>query len=169
MVEFLFIFKHSKRFHCIAELLGVVVVYFSWGREANGRSNAVVFLRLLPTRHGADEHESTDPNTRQKQILHTTTYQIILIRVQHSTGRTWTITRLVNKKTLISSRQDLQLACSTIAANTTLCKHSRDSSQLRLHHSQKKALKIVGRWVDQERDNFRKCASVQPQLEACEH
>lgn len=55
VVQFLFIFKHPKRFHSITELLGVLVVYFSWGCEANGRSDAIMFLRLLPTRHGAAE------------------------------------------------------------------------------------------------------------------
>lgn len=67
MVEFFFIFKHSKRFHCIAELLGVVVVYFSWGREANRRGDAIVFLRLLPTRHGAAINVVQQI---KKQILH---------------------------------------------------------------------------------------------------
>lgn len=58
MVQFLFIFKHPKRLHSITELLGVLVVYFSWGCEANGRGDAIVFLRLLPTRHGAArEHD----------------------------------------------------------------------------------------------------------------
>lgn len=53
VVQFLFIFKHPKRFHSITKLLSVLVVYFSWGCKANGRSDAIVFLRLLPTRHGA--------------------------------------------------------------------------------------------------------------------
>lgn len=53
MVQFLFIFKHPKRFHSITESLGVLVVYFTWGCKANGRGDAIVFLRLLPTRHGA--------------------------------------------------------------------------------------------------------------------
>jgi len=53
MVQFLFVFKHPKRLHSVTELLGVLVVYFSWGCQANGRGDAVVFLRLLPARHGA--------------------------------------------------------------------------------------------------------------------
>lgn len=53
VVQFLFVFKHPKRFHSVAELLGVLVVYFSRGGQADGRSDAIVFLRLLPTRHVA--------------------------------------------------------------------------------------------------------------------
>lgn len=53
MVQFLFIFKHTERFHSITEFLGVLVVYFTWGCVANGRGDAIMFLRLLATRHGA--------------------------------------------------------------------------------------------------------------------
>lgn len=64
MVQFLFIFKHPKRFHSITEFLGVLVVYFTWGCKANGRGDAIMFLRLLPARHSAVRktwHENKAP------------------------------------------------------------------------------------------------------------
>ena len=59
MVQLLFVFKHPKRLHSITELLGVLVVYFSWGCEADSRGDAIVSLRLLPTRHGAERGQNT--------------------------------------------------------------------------------------------------------------
>lgn len=53
VIQLFLIFKHSKRFHSITEFLGIVVVYFTGGSKANGRGDAIVFLGLLPTRHGA--------------------------------------------------------------------------------------------------------------------
>lgn len=77
MVQFLFIFKHPKRFHSITELLGVLVVYFSRGCEANGRGDAIVFLwLLLPTRHGAAREtrniDVNDSYTTTTTTLHVT-------------------------------------------------------------------------------------------------
>lgn len=79
MVQFLFIFKYPKRFHSIAEFLCVLVVYFSWRCKANGRGDAIVFLRLLPTRHGAArehdmEHDIIHTMTASRVIPSTTTF-----------------------------------------------------------------------------------------------
>lgn len=151
MVEFFFIFKHSKRFHCIAELLGVVVVYFSWGREANRRGDAIVFLRLLPTRHGAAINVVQQI---KKQILHHYLAHFFL-SFKLSKNKTWTIPQRVNK-TLINTSRVLQLACS-VAANTILCKHSTDSNLIKSHLPHTASFKSIvvcnvelGKRVDQD-------------------
>lgn len=72
VIQLFLIFKHPKRFHGITEFFGIMVVYFSGGCKANGRGDAIVFLGLLPTRHGAAKKQGANSSMTAKTQRHYT-------------------------------------------------------------------------------------------------